>query len=270
MRRVAAPQVLWPGPGDSQHGWIEADLADHPVVHHPDQREAGRGQLVEPVLAVEHQRGAATAGQHAGQDRPHPGVGHAHGLCGWPGRVGHRPEEVENGRDAKLAPGRGGMAERRVIKRGKQERDPGLRHQPLGLGGRQVDRNSERLEHVRSPARRGRRPVPVLDHPGPGGSRDDSAHRGDVDRARSVAAGTDQIDQAAGDADRRGVLEHRLGEAADLRDGLALHPQGDPEARDLGGRGRAVHDLVHRPGRLVRREGLPLDQRADQGWPRCA
>ena len=64
--------------------------ADRAVVHDPDRRRAGRGQLVEAVVAVEHQRRAAAAGQHAGQDRAHPRVRDADRLAAW-AAPGSRP-----------------------------------------------------------------------------------------------------------------------------------------------------------------------------------
>src|SRR5690242_21821937 len=44
-----------------------------------------------------------------------------------PGRVGHRAEEVEHGRHRQLAAGGSGVPQRRVVQRGEQEHDAGLR-----------------------------------------------------------------------------------------------------------------------------------------------
>ena len=64
--------------------------------------------------------------------------------------------------------------------------------------------------------------------------------------------------------DGQHVLAHRLGAAGDLVRGLALRAQRDEEARDLRLRRLAAHDLVHPLARLVAREVVPVEQRAEQ------
>ena len=58
------------------------------------------------------------------------------------------------------------------------------------------------------------------------------------------------------------VLAHRLRAAGDLLRGLALQPQGDEEAADLGGGRLAGHDRVHRRASLLPVEGFAVEQPA--------
>jgi hypothetical protein len=61
--------------------------------------------------------------------------------------------------------------------------------------------------------------------------------------------------------------QHGLDQAGQLVDRLALHPQGDDEAGDLGRRGGPVEDLGHgRPG-LVDREVATPGERAENRRP---
>src|SRR5205814_2025934 len=67
-RGVAAAQVGERGRRQAERGRVELGLGHLTVVHHPHRGRAGRGQLVEAVLAPEHQGRAAPPGQHAGDD----------------------------------------------------------------------------------------------------------------------------------------------------------------------------------------------------------
>jgi len=270
MRRVTAAQVGQRGRGQPEIGGRELRLGHLAVVHDPHRGRAGGGQLVEPVGAVEDQGRTAASGQYARDSPAHRRVEHPHRLGGRPGRVGHRAEEVEHGRDAEFAAGRARVAQRRVVQRREQERHAHLGGQFGGRGGRQVDDHAERLQHIGGAARGRRGPVPVLDHPHTRRGGHDRAHGGHVDRARPVSAGAHQVGQVTGHADRRGVREHGPGQPGHLGHRRALDPQRDPEPRDLGGRRRPLHDLVHGPLALVRGQRVAADQRAEQRGPRRA
>jgi hypothetical protein len=83
----------------------------------------------------------------------------------------------------------------------------------------------------------------------------------DVERAGAVAAGTRRVHEVvAPRAHGDDVLAHRLGTARDLRDGLALRPQGDEEAGDLGGRRLPGHDLGHDGTRLPTGEVASVEE----------
>ena len=78
---------------------------------------------------------------------------------------------------------------------------------------------------------------------------------------RAVAAGAGGVDEVVAlRADGQDVLAHRLRAAGDLVGRLALQPQRDEEAADLGRRRLAAHDLVHHLARLARARGRGLEQ----------
>ena len=63
------------------------------------------------------------------------------------------------------------------------------------------------------------------------------------------------------------VLEHDVGEAAQLLDRLALGAQAHEEAGELHRAGLAGHDLGHRPAGLLGGEVLPAQQRGEEVRP---
>jgi len=262
-RGVAAAQAVQGRPGQAERVGVELGRRDRAVGDDPHRRRAGRGELVD-APAVEHDRGVAAPGEHAGQHRAHPRVSDADRQRRGPGRVGQRPEVVERRRHAKIAAHRAGVPQRRVVQRREEKGDAELGEQRLGGGRRQVDHHAEGLEHVGRAAGGRRRPVAVLDHPGAGRRRDDRRHRRHVDRVRAVGAAADQVRDRTGNADRGRVREHARGQAGHLLRGLPLGPQPHAEPGDLGRGCRPVHDLVHRPGRLAGAERLAADQRADK------
>ena len=221
------------------------------AVHLPHRGRRGRRQLVEPVVAAEHPGVDAAGGEHAGHHRRHPRVGAAHGLRGRAGRVAERAEDVERRADAELAARCRGVPHGRVEGGREAEGDAGLLgHLGHPLGG-QVQPDAERLEHVGAAGLRGGRPVAVLDdlRARPGGH--DRGHGGDVHAHRPVPAGADDVEQPPGYVDRGAGGVHRVGQAGDLVDGLALGLEPDREPGDLGGGRLAGEDLPHRPAGLL-------------------
>ena len=102
------------------------------------------------------------------------------------------------------------MAHRRVEHRREAEPDAGLaRRDAATRVGRQVDRDPERLQHVRRAAGRRRGPVAVLDHGHAGRRDDDGGHRRDVDGARLVAPGADDVHRGPGHRHPARVPQHR-------------------------------------------------------------
>src|SRR5262249_56293259 len=102
-------------------GWVEPGLVNLPVAHYPDGGRPRGGQLVEPVVTVEDEGRAASAGQHARKHRTHPRVSDADSQSLRPGRIRDRTEEVEHGRYSELAPRAGRVPQRRVVQRRAQD-----------------------------------------------------------------------------------------------------------------------------------------------------
>ena len=169
------------------------------------------------------------------------------------------------------APRRRGEAERRVEPGREAEADAGLLDAAQHAGRRQLDDDAERLEHVGRAAQRRRRPGAVLAHRHAGPGDDDGGHRRHVDRVRAVAARADDVD---GPAPQLVVQRHQLGrrqhgveQPGQLVGRLALGPQRDDEADQLGRRGVAAEDRRHRRSRLVGGQVAPGEQLGQQARP---
>ena len=230
---------------------VDGGGTDLALGDHPHRRGGRRGELVESVVATEHPCVSAALCEDTGHHRRHPQVGAAHGVRDRAGRVGERAQEVERRRDAELAARHRGVPHRGVEGRREEERDAGLVDQGGDPFRRQVETDTERLEHVGRAGLGRRRAVAVLGHPRTCAGGHDRGHGRDVHRHGAVTAGADHVEQPAGDVDLGRLLIHRGDQSGDLLDGLTLGAQGHREAGDLG-RGRlSGKDLPHRPGRLV-------------------
>ena len=119
--------------------------------------------------------------------------------------------------------------------------------------GRLLELEPERLEHVGGAARRAGGPVAVLRDACSGRGGDEAGCRRDVERARAVASGADDVDDVLArgrDGHARAPTSPRRSRRSRRR--LALHAQGDEEAADLRRRRLAAHDLAHHLARLRR------------------
>ncbi|EOD60468.1 putative RNA-binding protein [Amycolatopsis vancoresmycina DSM 44592] len=266
-RRVAAAQVVRRRPRDAHGRRVEAALGDLAVRDHPDRRRRGRGDLVEAVVAPDHQGAGAAAGERLRQHPRLVGVRAADQRRARLGRVGQRAEQVERRRDAELAAHRAGVPQRRVERRRQEEPDADLGEAALDVLRRQADPHAEGLQHVRRAGLRRRAAVAVLGHRRARRRRDDRRHRRDVDRVGAVAAGADDVDGRPVQLDPPGVRQHRGRHPGDLLGRLALGPQRHREPGDPGRAGGAAHDLVHRPRRVLRGQIGARDQLFEQGWP---
>ena len=245
----------------------ELERIDHALVHRAvddlaDEVRAGGGELVDPVRAVDDERAARTElREHLG-DRPHErGRVDADHLRPRAGGVRERTEHVEHGTRRQLASHRRRVAHRRVMRRREHEAEAELVDRLLDPLRRLLEREAERLEHVRRA--RGRRDgaVAVLRHAGACRRGDERRRRRDVERARAVAARAGGVDEVVAlRPDGEHVRAHRLRTARDLVRGLALEPQRDEEAADLGRRRVAAHDLVHHLAGLLPRERAAVEQ----------
>ena len=132
--------------------------------------------------------------------------------------------------------------------------------------GRLLEVEAERLEHVRGAGDGAHCAVTVLRDRRACRGGDDRRGRGDVERARAVAARPHDVD----DVRPRGVHgqhvgAHRLGAAGDLVGALPLRAQGHEEAADLGRCRIPGHDLAHDLARLVAAEVVAVEERLDRG-----
>ena len=220
---------------------------DAPVVQLGDVRCPGGGQLVQPVGAV-HDPGplGAEIGQHLGDRLDPPVVEDAEELALGAGRVRQRAQQVEYGAGAKLGPGRSDMAHGAVVARRHQEADVVLPQAFLDQRHIGVDVDAKRAQHVGRAGLRRQRPVAVLGHRHARRRRHQGGAGGDIEGARSIAAGAASVDGAIGCVDFDRLGPHHPGGADDLVDGLATDPESHEESAHLRRRRLARHDDLER------------------------
>ncbi len=207
--------------------------------------------------------------------RQHPrgevGVGHTDELAAHLAGVGHRSEQVEDGRDPDLTAGRRGETERRMEPRREAEPEAGLLDAAADGGRAELDRHAERFEHVGGAAQRGRPARAVLAHGHAGAGRDERGHRRHVDRVRAIATGTDDVDrplpQVVAERDEVGVGEHGVEHPRELLGRLPLGAQRDDEPDQLRGGRVTGQDRVHRRPGLLGRQVTPFEQLGEQAGP---
>ncbi len=132
----------------------------------------------------------------------------------------------------------GGVAHRGVEGRGEAEGDARPRSATSATrSAGEVEPDAECLEHVGRPGLRGGGPVAVLDDARACAGRDDRRHRGDVDRERAVAAGADDVEQAAR-APKIGVITSYIASTSPVSSSMVspLARSATTKPGDLGGR----------------------------------
>ena len=267
VRRIAAEQLVDVGEPDAEIPRVEIVLVDVAETDFPHPAVAGGGELVQTVIAAEHERRGAAGAEDAGDQRHAVEVGDAHGVGLGTRRVAQRTEEVEDRRHAELGPGGARVAEARMEGGCEREGDAGTRQRLGDLLRRQGQVDAERAQDVGGTRRRARRPVAVLDDRDTGCRRHDCGHGGDVDGAEAIASGAHDVENGGVDGQWQSGLEDGVAEADDLIDRLALRPQRHQESAQLRRRGRARHDLSHRPGGLRDAEVAPVEKRREDIRP---
>ena len=126
VRGVAAAQVVDRRARQAEVAGVEVVLVHLAARDLPDVAVAGRRQLVEAVVAAEHERGRPAGLEDADEQRHLVELGDADGGRLRPRGVAQRAEEVEHRRDAELGAGGSGVPEARVEQRGERERDAHL------------------------------------------------------------------------------------------------------------------------------------------------
>jgi len=217
---IPALQVLDLGAREPKTGGIEFQLVHRSGLHPPDGAGRGGGQLVEAVVAVHHQHAGLPRGEHSRHHLGEIGECTADQPGPWPPRIGKRPKQIEDRRHADLPPNRRCVPIRRVKLRCEAEADSDLGNAARDIGGVQVDADAESFQGVSAAGQRRRRPVAMFDHRDAGGRHHDRRHRGQVDRADSVAAGADHVDGVGSDlvgGQAAAVLQHHVGQLGHFR-----------------------------------------------------
>ena len=137
------------------------------------------------------------------------------------------------------------MAHAGMVSRREQEAEAGLVEQRPRLGGRQVDRDAERLEHIGRAAARADGGIAVLGHRLAAGGDDEGGGGGDVDQAGAIAAGAATVgEQIIGPLERLRRREQAARGPDHLVGRLAFHPERDQHAGNLGRLEPAKHQSL--------------------------
>jgi len=191
--------------------------------------------------------------QHAYLDADQIGVEDAEDLIGRVGRVGQRPEDVEQGTHAQFAPYRRRMLHGAVMIGGKHEADAHFIDARPDLRRRQVDIHAEGFEYVGAARLRRDRTATMFGDAC--ASRRGDEHRGgrDVEGLRTVATRAASVYQAGAVADQHlgRQLAHDLRGGRDFADRLLLHAQADNDRGDHDRRHFAAHDLTHQGDHFI-------------------
>jgi len=143
----------------------------------PDGARRGGGQLVETVVAVDHQHAGLTRGENSRHHLGQLGEGATNQAGPRLARIGKRPKQIEDGGNTDLAPHRRCVPIRGMEPRREAEPDTDFGNAARDILGAQVDAYAELFQRVGSAGQRRRRPVAVLDHPNAAGRHDDRRHR---------------------------------------------------------------------------------------------
>ena len=205
------------------------------------------GQLVQAVVAAEHQR-ASRRGRRAPAAITGAIARSAQPIAAARGRAGlvSGPRKLNDGRHAELA----ARAGRRAASPGGRPARSRSRCRPRATvaatpsAGRSIATPSSSSTSA-APHGRGRRPVAVLDHRPPAAGDDQRRHRRDVDGVGPVAAGADDVDRAAVDRHRGWRRsQHRARPARPAR------PAVSPLARSSDGERRPAGPAVASPAMI--------------------
>jgi len=130
--------------------------------------------------------------------------------------------------------------------------------------------NAQGLEYIGAAAMRGDGAVAMLGHRNAGCGHHKAGGGRDVETARTIAAGTDDVHQHltgggidAG-VDKGGFFTHHLDRTDDLIDGLAFHAQPGDERSNLSSGRLTAHDLLHHPDHFRFAQVLKGDNLGDR------
>ena len=239
--------------------FVFRDLAVFELAH---QGGGAQRDLVHTVAAVDHHGvfGAQTL-QCTHLDAHQIGMKHAHQDVGCRGRVGQRPQDVEDGFDAQFAAHRGHGLHRRMVVGGEHEAHADLIDAARDHVRRQIDIDAQALEHVGAAAFARHAAPAVLAHLGACCGGHEHGAGGDVESVGAVTAGAHDVNQVGfvGHLDLGRKLAHHLGRGRDLADGLFLHPQAGDQRRHHHRRHLAAHDHAHEVQHFVVEDLAVLD-----------
>src|SRR5690606_8451914 len=130
----------------------------------PDTTVPCRGQLIEAIVAAEHERRRSSGAEDTRDQRYTFELCYSNRVRFRTRRVAQRPEHIEHRRNTELTSRAASVLEPGVERRGPREGDSGPLKNFGYVLGRQRELQAQCAEDVAGPRRRTRSTVAVLDH----------------------------------------------------------------------------------------------------------
>ena len=206
---------------------------------------AGGGDLIKAVRAMHNPgMGGAKLGQRLGKGAAPFAVKDADHDALNQRRIGKRPQQIEDGANAKIGTHRPDMAHRRMMTRGHQKTDPGLGKSALNQRHLAVKIDLKAGQHIGSPAFGGDRPIAMFGDRNAAASNDKGGGGGDIVGADAITTGANNIHRPGRCVNGGGLGAHDAGGGGDILDTLPTHFQGNKKGRHLNLADLALHDRI--------------------------
>ena len=261
--RIIATQAIITGTRKPDAFCVDGSDAPTGVMH---VVVAGQRQLVESTLTMHHPGALRACGKRSSHGVHSTNIGDPHQHVRHGCRVGHWPQQVEDGRNSEFTSNRPHMTKRGMEcrRKGKPKADFGdAAGHPLR---RLFDSSAESLQHVCGATFAGGRSIAVLAHGNSYTRNDECGHGGYVDRAALVSPGADDVDGLLGDLrwqrNRRGSVAYGAQETTEFILRCFTSVVLEEKPTNLVGRQPSLQDLVHPRSRSFVRERISTERNA--------
>ncbi|MEY3357009.1 MAG: hypothetical protein RIR87_68 [Actinomycetota bacterium] len=261
--RIIATQAIITGTRKPDAFCVDGSDAPTGVMH---VVVAGQRQLVESTVTMHHPGALRACGKRSSHGVHSTNIGDPHQHVRHGCRVGHWPQQVEDGRNSEFTSNRPHMTKRGMEcrRKGKPESDFGdAAGHPLR---RLFDSSAESFQHVCGATFAGGRSIAVLAHGNSDTRNDECSHGGYVDRAALVSPGADDVDGLLGDfrwqGNRRGSVAYGAQETTEFILRCFTSVVLEEKPTNLVGRQPSLQDLVHSRLRSFVRERISTERNA--------
>ena len=261
--RIIATQAIITGTRKPDAFCVDGSDAPTGVMH---VVVAGQRQLVESTVTMHHPGALRACGKRSSHGVHSTNIGDPHQHVRHGCRVGHWPQQVEDGRNSEFTSNRPHMTKRGMEcrRKGKPKSDFGdAAGHPLR---RLFDSSAESLQHVCGATFAGGRSIAVLAHGNSDTRNDECSHGGYVDRAALVSPGADDVDGLLGDLrwqrNRRGSVAYGAQETTEFILRCFTSVVLEEKPTNLVRRQPSLQDLVHPRSRSFVRERISTERNA--------
>ena len=185
------------------------------------------------------------------QPLQHRPISHTHHLSRGTSRVSKRTENVKNGANSNLAPGRSSILHGWMECRGKHETYPHLLYAPPHLLGTQVNLDSQCFQHVGAATPAAHGTVTVLGYLEPGTSSNKSCRSGYIECPGVITSSTDNVNHRVGYFHLNCLSPHDAGQPGNFICRLPFNSKGGDKGTELSRSSLAPHYLFHNRGSFL-------------------